>query len=78
MEPAHREQIEGALHRVRWWKERIRHGETGPFLVSLASIERHARTGLPVTGPLLDLRILQAFVGLAEVNLSERLGATDG
>ncbi|HTS82026.1 MAG TPA: hypothetical protein VMH40_15595 [Myxococcaceae bacterium] len=78
MEPTHRAQIESALDRVRWWKERIQEGEAGPFLASLASVERHARTGLPVAGPLLDLGTLEAFVGLAEVNLSERLGAADG
>jgi len=76
MEPSQRTQIEGSLQRVRWWKERISGGELGPFLVNLNSVEQHARTGLPVAGPLLDLRLLEAFVWLAEVNLSERLGAT--
>jgi len=77
MQPDHRRQIEGAIQRVRWWKERISQGEPGPFLASLAGVEQHARTGLPVSGPLLDLRLLEAFVWLAEVNLSERLGTTE-
>jgi len=72
-----RDQIERSLQRVRWWTERISGGEAGPFLGSLTSIELHARTGLPVAGPLLDLRLMEAFLRLAEVNLSERLGTAD-
>jgi hypothetical protein len=78
MEPVQEERLSDlgeALRRVLWWKDRIRAGDHGPFLVDLRKIERHARTELApeMLGPVVDIQTLRAFLGLAEDSIERRI-----